>query len=198
MSRPRPAAAAPPGQVRIIGGRWRSRRLVVPALPGLRPTPDRVRETLFNWLAPRIAGAWCLDLFAGTGALGFEALSRGAAGALLVERDHAAAAALREQARLLGAEQAEVVLADAREFLSRPPPRAFDVVFLDPPYQSGLVPPCLGSLSQAWLRPGVRVYVETAADAVPTLPSGLHWLKHGRAGQVGYHLAALASEAPTA
>jgi 16S rRNA (guanine966-N2)-methyltransferase len=184
-------AHAPGGQLRIIGGQWRSRRLTVPSLPGLRPTPDRVRETLFNWLAPHLEGAWCLDLFAGTGVLGLEALSRGAAGAVLVDREPAAVVALQGHTQRLQAAGAEVLLSDALSFLARPPPRSFDVVFLDPPYQAGLLPACLDALQRGWLQPQARVYIESAADDRPTLPAGLCWLKTGRTGQVGYHLAGL-------
>jgi len=179
-----------PGYVRIIGGRWRGRRIGVPELPGLRPTPDRVRETLFNWLAPGIAGSRCLDLFAGTGALGLEAASRGAGQVVLVERNGKAAGRLREAAAALAPEACEVVQADALEWL-RGTPRPFDVVFLDPPYEAGLLEASMRQLeSGGWLAPGARIYLEApAANGVPALPPG--WVLHrsGCAGAVGYHLA---------
>ena len=182
--------------VRIVGGRWRGRRLPVPAGTGVRPTPDRVRETLFNWLAPSLPGAQCLDLFAGTGVLGLEALSRGAAGATFVERDAVLARALRERTGRLAAE-ARVFREDALEFLASRPPRRFDVVFVDPPYAMGLVE-VLEKLA-AWLGPGHRVYVERpverggspldeAAGAVP----GARLMKQGSAARVAFGLLRLA------
>jgi len=129
---------AVPGRLRIIAGRWRGRRLTVPALPGLRPTPDRVRETLFNWLGPRVEGARCLDLFAGTGALGFEAASRGAAQVVMVEQASRAVAQLRSHAAALLADVVEVVDREALSWLGGRF-RRFDIVFLDPPFGRGLV-----------------------------------------------------------
>jgi 16S rRNA (guanine966-N2)-methyltransferase len=179
-----------PGYVRIIGGRWRGRRIAVPELPGLRPTPDRVRETLFNWLAPVIAGSRCLDLFAGTGALGLEAASRGARRVVLVESDRVAAERLCEVAALLAPESCEVVQADALAWL-RSAPQPFDIVFLDPPFGAGMLEPAMQALaSGGWLAPGARIYLEAPAEQhVPPLPAG--WVPHrsGRAGAVGYHLA---------
>lgn len=179
-----------PGYVRIVGGRWRGRRIPVPALPGLRPTPDRVRETLFNWLAPGIAGSRCLDLFAGTGALGFEAASRGAGQVVLVEREPAAAARLREIAASLDSARIEVVEEDALRFLGRPQP-AFDIAFLDPPFEAGLQDAAMAALeSGGWLAPGARIYLELPAErGPPVLPSGWRPHRSGRAGAVGYHLA---------
>ena len=177
--------------MRIIGGRWKGRRLAVPPVPGLRPTPDRVRETLFNWLAPALPGARCLDLFAGSGALGLEALSRGAAEAVLVERHPAALRCLREAVDRLGA-RAEVVAADARTFLRRCR-EPFDLVFLDPPYGSRLLAPCLHLLAEGgWLRPGGWLYLEGAwagAPEGPPLPAGYALHRRGHAGAVGYWLA---------
>src|SRR5690606_15336453 len=125
---------AAPGRIRIIGGTLRGSRLDVPDRPGLRPTADRVRETLFNWLQPVLPGARCLDAFAGTGALGLEAASRGAASVLALERDPALATALRAAVQRLGATTVEVHAADALAWLARPPDRRFDIVFLDPPF----------------------------------------------------------------
>jgi 16S rRNA (guanine966-N2)-methyltransferase len=174
--------------VRIIAGTWRGRRLAFPRGTDVRPTPDRVRETLFNWLSEHLESARCLDLFAGTGALGLEALSRGAREVVLVERDRALAAALQTNVRTLGA-NAEVVLADAERFLDRQP-APFDIIFLDPPYSVPL-DPILARLP-ALLRVGGLVYMERGAR--DGLPEGgiLQWRKTARAGAVRFGLAALA------
>lgn len=179
------------GSVRIIAGRWRRRRLPVLDVPGLRPTPDRVRETLFSWLHERLPGARCLDLFAGTGALGFEAASRGAAEVVLVESNPRLATSLRTQVDSLGAEGIEVVHGDALKWLSGPS-RPFDVVFLDPPFGvldlGGL---CRRLESRSWLTEAALVYLESDGDyAGLGLPA--HWLarRAQRAGQVRYYLAA--------
>jgi 16S rRNA (guanine966-N2)-methyltransferase len=179
----------PRSELRIIGGTWRSRRLVFPSSEGLRPTPDRVRETVFNWLTPQISGIACLDLFAGSGAFGFEALSRGAAQAVLVEKRLDVAAALRHNCEQLKAEHVDIVQADALDYL-RGPVSAFDLVFLDPPYASGLLGPCVDLLdTRGWLNPGAFIYLEAPQDVAPPLPES--WLLHRSktAGQVGYHLA---------
>lgn len=175
-SEARSDAAAVPGKIRLIGGRWRGTRLPVAHSPGLRPTSDRVRETLFNWLAPTLPGARVLDLFAGSGALGLEALSRGAAAAVLVERDRALAASLRDvAARLAGGDAASIVQADAVQWLSAQPPAQFDVAFVDPPFSAGLwdrvLPPLLPLLrADAWL------YVEMPASAaVGALDKAQDW-----------------------
>ncbi|MGK2914004.1 MAG: 16S rRNA (guanine(966)-N(2))-methyltransferase RsmD [Porticoccaceae bacterium] len=168
LSKPRKKAPSI-GQVRIIGGRWRSRRLSFPAAPGLRPTGDRMRETLFNWLSPKLPGARCLDLFAGSGALGIEAASRGAAAVVLVERDSAVAAALKQNCALLAATEIEIVHAEALAWLETrgeayPP---FDIVFLDPPFAANLV--ALASqrlVADHCLAPGALIYVERAIDSV--------------------------------
>jgi 16S rRNA (guanine966-N2)-methyltransferase len=176
-------------ELRIIGGRWRGRKLRFPSAEGLRPTPDRVRETLFNWLAPSIRGARCLDLFAGSGALGLEALSRGAAEVVFVERAPLVARHLREALGLLAADGGRVVQADAAAFLAGPA-QPFDVVFLDPPFGADLVPAMLARLVAAgWLAPGARVYVEQpAARGAPAWPAPLVAHRSGQAGEVGYHL----------
>lgn len=170
---------------------WRRRLLRVPDVEGLRPTPDRVRETLFNWLTGAVEGARCLDLYAGSGALGFEAASRGAAAVVLVERDQRAVACLREEADALGATHVDVVQADARHWLEgRASP--FDIVFLDPPFGGDPLGPLCGALARAgWLAPGALVYLESR-DAIGTqdLPEGWRILRRQRAGQVRYHLAA--------
>lgn len=186
----------PPGTLRIIGGRWRSRRVSFPERDGLRPTPDRVRETLFNWLAAVLPGARCLDAFAGSGALGLEALSRGAGHVSFVERDAEAAAALRANLAVLEAGNAELVTADALNWLRAPVARPYDIVFLDPPYQSGLLAPACALLAAGgWVSPGGYVYLETPDGTVPPLPSGWTLSRSKTAGQVGYHLARAAAAA---
>jgi 16S rRNA (guanine966-N2)-methyltransferase len=179
-----------PNELRIIGGEWRGRRIRFAARPGIRPTPDRVRETLFNWLAPVVEGSRCLDLFAGSGALGLEALSRGAAAATFVESDRMSAERLRETIATLGAKHALVVQAEALRWLDGPPER-FDIVFLDPPFESGLLAEAFGKLdSGGWLSPSARIYLEAPARAgPPSLPAGWTLHRSGKAGAVGYHLA---------
>jgi 16S rRNA (guanine966-N2)-methyltransferase len=172
-------------RLRIIGGLWRSRVVRFPDVEGLRPTPDRVRETLFNWLGQRLHGLACVDLFAGSGALGFEALSRGAGRLVLVERDRKVCEQLRKTALELGCAGAEVVQADALAWIERPGER-YDVAFVDPPYASGLAEPVLAALG-ARLNPGARVYVEAPALLDP--PSRA-WrrLREGTAGAVRFAL----------
>jgi 16S rRNA (guanine966-N2)-methyltransferase len=178
----------PPRKVRVIAGRFRGSKLDVPDLPGLRPTPDRVRETLFNWLAPRIAGARCLDLFAGSGALGIEALSRGAACAVLVERDPGLVKALRATIARLGADGAEVLEGDALAVLAGPA-RPFDIVFLDPPFDAGLWSTVAARLAAgAWLAPGALVHVEWPVGQEPLLPPDWRIHREGRAGAVNHAL----------
>jgi 16S rRNA (guanine966-N2)-methyltransferase len=171
-------------RVRIIGGKWRSRIVRFPPAAQLRPTPDRVRETVFNWLGQRLDGMACLDLFAGSGALGFEAMSRGASRVVMVESDRAVARSLRDSAKLLDAEGLEVVEGDALAYLKRAP-ESFDVVFVDPPYASDLAMKALGRLP-AHLNPGARVYVESASPLVP--PEPWRALREDRAGAVRYAL----------
>lgn len=171
-------------RLRIIGGEWRSRLIDFPSIPGLRPTPDRVRETLFNWLGQRLDGLVCLDLFAGSGALGFEAASRGAAHVTLVERDPRAVAALERSARLLQAPGLEIVRADALEFVALSP-RRYDIVFLDPPFGQGWLPRIHAALPRV-LAPGALVYAEAEAEAPP--PADWRCRRHRQAGQVHYHL----------
>ena len=177
-----------PGQVRIIGGNLRNSRLLVPELPGLRPTPARVRETVFNWLAPVIAGARCLDLCAGTGALGIEAYSRGAASVQFVEPDAQAAQALRANLARLRLTSAMVATADAATFL-RGPAQAFDVVFLDPPFALDLWAALAGQLEVGgWLAAQALIYVESPRAGVPGLPSNWSVHREGRAGEVRFAL----------
>lgn len=181
--------ATGPGYLRIIGGRWRSRQLRLPEGDSVRPTPDRVRETLFNWLQPWIEGAECLDLFAGSGALGLEALSRGAAHAVLVEQNAVVIAALRANVESLRASGAEVVAGDGVGYLHGNA-RPFDIVFLDPPYRSSLLPICSDLLVKgSWIKPGGLIYLETASDQEPPIPESWTLLRSKQAGQVGYHLA---------
>jgi 16S rRNA (guanine966-N2)-methyltransferase len=182
----RPATA--PGRIRIIGGSLRNSRLNVPDLPGLRPTAERVRETLFNWLAPYIAGMRCLDLCAGTGALGIEALSRGAASVQFVERDPRAVLALLSNLQRLKTTGANVVAAEARLFLQGAP-QAQDLVFLDPPFALELWAALAQQLEQGgWLAAKGWVYVESPRARLPVLP--LNWRLHreGHAGEVRFAL----------
>lgn len=174
----------PDGRVRIVGGVWRSRLIGVPLRPGLRPTPDRVRETLFNWLGQDLAGLACLDLFAGSGALGFEAASRGAARVVMVESDRATLATLRASCAALGAERVEIVSSDAFAFLDAVSER-FDVVFLDPPFRQNALSAVLEALPPC-LAPDARVYLE-AASPMP-VPEPWRELRRKRAGQVSYQL----------
>jgi 16S rRNA (guanine966-N2)-methyltransferase len=177
-------------ELRVVGGALRGRKWTFPDVPGLRPTPDRVRETLFNWLAPHISGMRVLDLFAGSGALAFEALSRGAATATLVESDREAAQLLRETAARFALPNARVENSDALAALRTAAAGSYDLIFLDPPFSSGLLEPALALVGQrALLGPGGFCYVETAADSpLPALAEG--WVTHraGKAGEVGYHL----------
>ena len=173
-----------PGRVRIIAGLWRGHRIEVPAVEGLRPTPDRVRETLFNWLGQDLSGLSCLDLFAGSGALGFEAASRGAARVVLVERDRVALAALERSRSALGARGVEIAAGDAFARLRSETTR-FDVVFLDPPFRQNALPALLPLLPRC-LAPQARVYVE-AEDAFEAMAPWRE-LKRARAGQVSYQL----------
>ena len=164
-----------------------------PAGVAIRPTPDRVRETLFNWLQPRIVGARVLDLFAGSGALGLEALSRGAAHVTFIEKDRRAAAAIDALAREWLEAEVWVQSVDALSWLERiPPPATFDIVFVDPPYDSNLLEPALQTLARRnLLAPDARVYVEhRAREALPALPAPWKAVRDGRAGEVGYHLLA--------
>ena len=177
--------------LRIIGGTWRGRKLRFPPSPEIRPTPDRVRETLFNWLGTRLPGARCLDLFAGSGALGLESLSRGAGQVTFVERDAAAVRELRARLSEWGATGAQVEQGDALRFLKGPGGGGpFDIVFLDPPFDSDSLTAAAGLLEQGqWLAPDALIYVEYAArNDFPALPPSWAGLKAKQAGEVGYHL----------
>ncbi len=164
--------------------------LEIADVPGLRPTPERVRETLFNWLAPRIQGARCLDVFAGTGALGFEALSRGATSVVFVDSSRRALNVIEKNARSLGADGAVIRHGDALRFLQTAAPASFDIVFLDPPFASDLLERVCRRIDEAKiLAPGAVVYLEQGRDRqMPQLPSGWEILKDKTAGQVRYSL----------
>lgn len=176
-------------EFRIIAGSWRRRRFRFPDLPGIRPSPDRVRETLFNWLMHRISGARCLDLFAGSGALGLEALSRGAAQVVFVDQERHTVDALRGHLQALHAGNAQVLQTEALAFLQGPS-QAFDVVFLDPPYSSELLMRSFDALvKHGWLTAQSLVYLEYPEAAAPALPATWELFRKGRAGRVGFALA---------
>ncbi|HEY0231463.1 MAG TPA: 16S rRNA (guanine(966)-N(2))-methyltransferase RsmD [Dokdonella sp.] len=175
--------------LRIVAGRLRGSRLAVADADGLRPTPDRVRETLFNWLAPVLEGARCLDLYAGTGALGIEALSRGAGECVFVERDRNLCRQLQDNLARLRVEHARVVNDEAFGFLADSPPSAFDVVFLDPPFTADLWNESARRLEQGgWLGAHTQVYVEAAPTAAFVAPDNWRLHREGRAGAVHYAL----------
>lgn len=184
-------AAPTANRIRIIGGAWRRRLVRFPGAAGVRPTPDRVRETLFNWLGQDLTGWRCLDLYAGTGALTLEAASRGAALAVAVDRNRALVESLRATGRALGAAVLEMHVADARAYLAGER-RAFDLIFLDPPYAEDpwpwLLPACVARLA-----PGGFVYAE--AGHVLTPPAGLEARRRDSAGLVHYHLLAAGDRA---
>jgi 16S rRNA (guanine(966)-N(2))-methyltransferase RsmD len=185
-----------PHEVRIIGGRFKRSKLPVPDRPGLRPTPDRVRETLFNWLGQDLSGWRCLDAFAGSGALGFEAASRGALRVVLHERDAQLVHALQATQQRLHAEGVRVERADALAWMARSEPAAFDLVLLDPPFDSGLAAPAL-DVARRLLAPGGLIYLEAAraleVDATAALGLALH--RQDRAGAVHYQLLRAAADA---
>ena len=177
-----------PGRIRVIGGNLRNSRLNVPDLPGLRPTAERVRETLFNWLVPVIDGARCLDLCAGTGALGIEALSRSAASVQFVERDAHAAQALRDNLARLKASAGQVAALDASVFLQGTP-QAHDLVFLDPPFALDLWSALAQRLERGgWLAAQAWIYVESPRAAAPVLPPNWQLYREGQAGEVRFAL----------
>jgi len=175
-------------EFRIIAGEWRRRKLAFPPLPGIRPSPDRVRETLFNWLRDSLVGARCLDLFAGSGALGLEALSRGASEAVFVDKERAALDAVNGHLAMLKVRGGKTVQADALVWLETPG-TPFDIVFLDPPFDSEYLSKVAGLLERGgWLKPDAFIYVEYPADHPPQLP--VHWTpwRESRAGRVGFGL----------
>jgi len=178
------------GEVRIIAGRYRGRRLSFPVAPGLRPTGDRLRETLFSWLQAMLPGQRCLDLFAGSGALGFEAVSRGAREVVMVESHSAVMKALRDNRELLKATEAILVHADALAYLQKES-SPFDLIFLDPPFHAEWLPKILLLIAEReLLKPGGLIYLETERNAPPlNLPADWFWHREKEAGQVRYGLA---------
>ncbi len=178
------------GEVRIIAGRYRGRRLQFPAAPGLRPTGDRLRETLFSWLQTELPGARCLDLFAGSGALGFEAASRGASEVVMVEANAGVASALQANISKLAANEIRLVRGDALAYLNQQS-QPFDVIFLDPPFHGDWLDKVLALIaSRQLVKPGGWIYIENEREAgAPTLPAGWSWYREKTAGQVRYALA---------
>ncbi|WP_335920213.1 16S rRNA (guanine(966)-N(2))-methyltransferase RsmD [Shewanella algae] len=186
MAKNRPGS----GQVRIIAGQWRSRKLPIQDLEGLRPTTDRVRETLFNWLAGELSGNSVLDCFGGSGALALEALSRYAAFARVYELQKTAAQQLQQNLQTLKCDSAEVINGDVLAGLARPADRRFDIVFIDPPFRKGLAEQTLTLLARhQWLNPGALIYLEVESE-LQQLPIPADWeaLKEKQAGQVSYRL----------
>ena len=183
----------PPSRLRIIGGSWRGRKLSFPQIDELRPTPDRVRETLFNWLAPYVAGAQCLDLFSGSGALGLEALSRGAQHTTFVDYSPAACQQLTSNLAILDSDfeqRASVVQTKADKWLESTAIQSYDLVFLDPPYRRNLLQACCNLLeSKQLLNKEAWIYLETAADeSLAEVPANWRLHRDQTAGQVHYQL----------
>ena len=191
MARRQQSGKSQAGRLRLVAGNWRSRLLDIADVDGLRPTSERIRETLFNWLASRIQGARCLDLFAGTGALGLEALSRGAASAVFVEQSPLAEKQLLENIRLLDASDATVLRLDALDYLADRSGERFDIVFLDPPFAADLLDEtCRLLAEQQQLADGALVYLEQdRGKSEPKLPEAWRVLKDKTAGNVRYMLA---------
>lgn len=178
-----------PGQIRIIGGRWRGHKLLVTKKPGMRPTPDRVRETLFNWLAPVIKNARCLDCFAGSGALGLEALSRGAGSVTLLEQNYKVSIQLVKNLQILQTQQAQVITVNSLRWLAQQGD-SFDVVFIDPPFRQNMIPQTINTLERYQrLANEASVYIETEADGhMPDVPSNWQLHRGEVTGQVAYRL----------
>ena len=177
------------GALKIIGGQWRSRQIDVIDAEGLRPTPNRVRETLFNWLQADVFNSRCLDLFAGSGALSFEAASRGAKNVVQIENNVAACGALKANAEKLGATHVHTVQSDALTYLAKPPPHQFDVVFIDPPFGLDLVVQSCELLEKnLWIAPYAKIYIETETTLKLELPESWQLLKSKVAGEVAYSL----------
>jgi 16S rRNA (guanine966-N2)-methyltransferase len=194
-SRPERPGPGKRNSVRIIGGEWRGRRVQFPDSPGLRPTPDRVRETLFNWLQQSVQGARCLDLFAGSGALGIEALSRGAREVVFVEQAREPARMLSAELERLGASsRARVIETAVQRFLAASG-EPFDGIFLDPPYGRGYLADCVTAIEAAgWVKAGGWVYLESErAAGAPAIPPQWELVKSKSAGEVGYHLARISA-----
>ena len=186
---PRIDASRFPQEVRIVGGQWKRSKLAVPTVAGLRPTPDRVRETLFNWLGQDLAGWRCLDAFAGSGALGFEAASRGASQVVLLERERKIATVLADAKARLKAEALRIENVDALSWMARCAAESFELVFVDPPFDAPLLEPAL-ALARRLVVPGGFVYAEAAGALAPDAPAahGLALHRQGRAGAVHFHL----------
>ena len=186
------------GKVRIIAGQWRGRYLPVLKKPGLRPTPDRVRETLFNWLTMHLPASRCLDLFAGSGVLGIEAASRGAKHVLLIEKEYEVAQCLRQQITTLASDNIAVIHADAQQFLKRIS-EPFDIVFLDPPYGHNLVSSCCTLLEQhGWLNAYALIYIGIERHlGEPSLPASWQIIRRQTAGKVAGFLAVRSEESNT-
>lgn len=176
------------GSIRIIAGKHRGRKLPVLAADGLRPTTDRVKETVFNWLMPYMADSRCLDCFAGAGSLGFEAYSRGAEQVTMIELNKSAATQLMANAQTLKAQSIQVTQSDTLAFLNSSP-QPFDIIFIDPPFRQGLAEKVIQRVSKGWLSEDAMVYVETESEnALPDIPENWHLLKEKKAGQVVYRL----------
>lgn len=179
-----------PSLVRIIGGQWRGRKLPVCTQPGLRPTPDRVRETLFNWLSAWVPGSHCLDCFSGSGALALEALSRGAESALMIESSRDAASQLRANLELLNAQNGQVKTGDSMQLLDSRADQQYDLVFLDPPFRQEMLVPCARLLEEHnWLAKDAMIYVEAESEwPLAELPESWQLYREKKAGQVAYRL----------
>jgi len=190
MARVRRPGHTLPGRLRIVAGKWRSRLLQIIDDPELRPTSERIRETLFNWLSPMTEGAQCLDLFAGTGALGIEALSRGASHVVFIEKSATVADAIRKNLSALEATNAEVCQRDAIEYLKSADPKPFDIVFLDPPFESDMLSDSCSLLREkGWLMANAIVYLEQSRDTEKlALPDGWVVTQEKVAGKVSYSL----------
>jgi len=176
-------------QLRIIGGQWRGRKISFPAVDGLRPTGDRMRETLFNWIAPDLPGATCVDLFAGSGALGLESLSRGASWVTLLEKSRQGAQQLRANLQLLGADNATVIETNSLQWLDQPTDSRFDVVFIDPPFAAELWQQAFALLiKHQWLNAGAAIYIEAPRHQVLEVPNDWQLHREKKAGDVCYRL----------
>lgn len=176
-------------KLRIISGEWRSRQLPIPDIEGLRPTPDRVRETLFNWINHHVPGAVCGDFFCGSGALGLEALSRGAKHLTFVDNSRIVSQQMTTNLTTLGATNADVIAQNAAAFLDSATPRPMDIIFLDPPFRKGWLAQIIPLLEKGWLADRALVYIEMEKEAsLPPLP--IHWSlkKEKNAGQLVYRL----------
>lgn len=176
-------------KLRIIGGEWRSRQLPIPDVEGLRPTPDRVRETLFNWISPYVPGAVCADLFCGSGALGLEALSRGAKQVTFVDSSRLVTKQMQANLNTLQTPNGQVITQGADRYLQQSPGQKFDLIFLDPPFRKGWLEKIIPLLQQGWLAERALVYIEMEKEtALPALPTHWQLIKEKTAGQLVYRL----------